>query len=253
LSASGGTGTLTYLWSNSATSKDLSGLAAGTYTVTITDANSCTKSASATLIQPTALTPSATPSGSAPCASGTVSIVVSATGGTSPYIGTGTFTHGAGSYSYTVTDTNGCSATASGTVSVANNSTAIVVTATPGTISCNGGSTSVVVAASGGTGTYSSGVGTENNVTAGTHTYVVTDNAGCSGSVTIAVTEPAPIAVTGTLSSGSCSLNSATVQVAISGGTAPYSSNYTFNNAGTSCTYNVTDSRGCTGSAVINQ
>jgi hypothetical protein len=55
LSASGGTGTLSYDWSHIAGNnnpQDPSGLAAGTYCVTVTDANDCTKTLCVTITEP---------------------------------------------------------------------------------------------------------------------------------------------------------------------------------------------------------
>ncbi|MCY7408918.1 MAG: SprB repeat-containing protein, partial [Chitinophagales bacterium] len=51
----GGAPSYTYSWSNGATVSGLSNVAAGTYTVTVTDANGCTKQKTTTLTQPTAM------------------------------------------------------------------------------------------------------------------------------------------------------------------------------------------------------
>ncbi|TAH40957.1 MAG: T9SS type A sorting domain-containing protein, partial [Bacteroidetes bacterium] len=50
VSASGGNGTYTYMWSNGQTFASATGLMAGNYTVTITDGNGCTGTASATVV-----------------------------------------------------------------------------------------------------------------------------------------------------------------------------------------------------------
>lgn len=52
LTVNNGTPPYTYVWSNGATTADVIGLFAGTYTVTVTDNNSCTATASATVGQP---------------------------------------------------------------------------------------------------------------------------------------------------------------------------------------------------------
>jgi|GEM_PF-816503 len=49
LSVSGGVGPYSFLWSNNATTQNLSNVPAGVYTVTVTDANQCTKSAAITV------------------------------------------------------------------------------------------------------------------------------------------------------------------------------------------------------------
>src|SRR4029078_11204289 len=85
---------------------------AGSYTFIVTDANGCTASAPVTINQPLALSASAS-AGTILCNGGSTTVTVSASGGTSPYSGTGTFTRTAGSYTLIVTDANGCTASAS--------------------------------------------------------------------------------------------------------------------------------------------
>src|SRR5207249_12194200 len=50
------------------------------------------------------------------CNGGNAVVTGSADGGTPGYTGTGTFNHAAGTYSYTVTESNSCTATTTGTI-----------------------------------------------------------------------------------------------------------------------------------------
>ena len=84
-----------------------SGLAAGTYTFNVSDANGCTAFSTITIGEPSLLVASS----SAPqilCIGGTTTVAVSASGGVPPYTGTGTFTENEGTFTYIVTDANGC-------------------------------------------------------------------------------------------------------------------------------------------------
>lgn len=134
LMVSGGTAPYTFAWNNSATTEDLFGVMAGTYMVTITDANNCTKMDTVTVTEPTALSlsTSATDDNNN-AAQGDAS--VTATGGTAPYTylwsngGTMDMISGltAGTYTVTVTDANGCTANASATVNNVNTGIAEIV------------------------------------------------------------------------------------------------------------------------------
>ncbi|MFN8299995.1 MAG: T9SS type A sorting domain-containing protein [Chitinophagales bacterium] len=117
LSVAGGTGPYQYTWSNGSSSSSITNVAAGNYTVTVTDSKSCTAVNTSSVTQPTALSVSATSTGSTGT-NGTASS--SATGGTTPYSyswSNGQTTSGIsglapGNYNVTVTDGNGCSASA---------------------------------------------------------------------------------------------------------------------------------------------
>ena len=161
------------------------GLLTGNFCFTITDANGCSTTA-CTMVGYIACNITANVVETTPilCNGGTATVVVTAIGGAAPITGEGTFTVTAGTYTYTVTDVNGCPASASITIS---EPSAVVASSTQGaTILCNGGTTTVTVSAVGGTAPYS-GEGTF-TVTAGTYNYTVTDAKGCTSTTSITVT-----------------------------------------------------------------
>ncbi|PHR26615.1 MAG: hypothetical protein COA38_14535, partial [Fluviicola sp.] len=141
---------------------------AGTYIYTVTDVNGCSVNVSITVTEPAQLSASIS-STSILCNGGTVDITVLATGGTAPYTGTGVYNVTVGTYSYTVTDANGCSTTVTTTITEPTLMTAYA--SCPG-ILCNGGTVDMGVTAFGGTAPYT-GTGVF-NVGAGTYTYTVT-------------------------------------------------------------------------------
>jgi hypothetical protein len=127
----GGTPNYTYSWYDDAflTSSARAGLAAGTYTVEVTDAAGCKKVQSLTLTAPLPLIVSATASDTLVCSGTQVGLSANAAGGTAPY--TYSWDNGAGSslnanvtplittiYTVYVTDAHACVATNSVTVNV---------------------------------------------------------------------------------------------------------------------------------------
>jgi len=86
-SASGGTGTLSYQWSNGSSSSQITNVCAGTYTITITDANNCQLSFYSIFTQPDSLvfgSDTLTATSCPTCNDGTI-CPGAATGGTGPY------------------------------------------------------------------------------------------------------------------------------------------------------------------------
>ena len=160
---------------------------AGTKTYTITDANSCSTTASVVISQPAVLSANATAS-SILCNGGVSTVTVTATGGATGYSGVGTFTALAGNQTYTITDANSCVTTT--TISI---SEPMVLSAgsSASSILCNGGVANITVTASGGTPSYT-GIGTFTAM-AGSSSYTVTDANGCATSTSLNVSEPTAI------------------------------------------------------------
>ncbi|MFN5418976.1 MAG: SprB repeat-containing protein, partial [Sphingomonadales bacterium] len=161
VTATGGQTPYTYLWSTGATSNTLSGRAAGTYTVTVTDLNGCASTATLTISEPAALVASILTQTNVTCnglsnGSGTVT----ETGGTAPYTylwSTGATTstlsgRAAGTYTVTVTDFNGCASTTTLTITQPD---ALGSTMTQTNVSCNGGNDgAATISVTGGTTPY---------------------------------------------------------------------------------------------------
>ena len=212
---------------------------AGNYTYTVTDANGCQTTTSISVSQPSQLNATSS-AGNILCFGGTTTLTVTATGGTAPYNGTGEFTVGAGDYTYTVTDANGCETTTSISVSQPD---LLVAASSAGSILCYGGTTTVMVSASGGTAPYS-GTG-KFTVGAGDYTYIVTDANGCETTTSISVSQPDLLVASSSAGSILCNGGTTTVTVAAIGGTAPYSGTGEFTVGAGDYTYTVTDANGC--------
>jgi hypothetical protein len=232
---------------------------AGTYSYTVTDANGCTATTSITLTEPALLTSSSSATSIA-CNGGTATVTVVGAGGTSPYIGEGTFTVTSGTYSYTITDANGCTTTTSVTVT---EPTVLTASSSATSILCNGDTSTVTVTASGGVAPYS-GAGTFNQV-AGTYTFTVTDNNGCTTTTSLTITEPTAISTSVTTVDVLCNGDSSgSIDLNVTGGTGAYTFSWNSGAFTTEDLVNIpaglysgvlTDANGCqdSGTVVINE
>lgn len=200
----GGTTPYTFLWNDGNTNEDRSNLAAGTYSVTVTDAASGTATASFTITQPPVLGLTASV-GTILCYGGTATVTLAGTGGTPPYTGVGTSSLTAGTYTRTVTDSKGC--THDTTFTLTQPDSLDVDATVNGQVPCDGSGTTVTVAASGGTGTLT-GTGTFTVLTAGNHTYTVTDANNCSKSITVSVAAVSGLTVGTDLTMPGCGADS---------------------------------------------
>ncbi|WP_341907938.1 hypothetical protein, partial [Fluviicola taffensis] len=270
LTPNGGTGPYTFSWVSGPTTEDRTGLAAGSYSVTITDANACTGTVSGiTVTQPTAVSGSTTITNTT-CNGGTNGTIdLTPTGGTPGYTyswGGGVTTQdrtslAAGSYSVTITDANGCTGTVNATVT---QPTAVSGTRTVTNVACFGGSTGAInLTPTGGVGPYTfnwaSGPTTEDrtSLTAGTYSVTITDANGCTGTVATTVTQPtAAVSGTTVVTNVACfGGNTGAINLTPTGGVGPYTFNWasgptTEDRTGlTAGTYSVTitDANACTG------
>jgi len=271
LSISGGITPYTFLWSNAATTEDLSAVAAGAYTITVSDANSATATSSYTITEPTAIAASGVVTNVSVNGGANGAIDVSVSGGVSPYLyvwSNGATTEDlaglfAGNYTNTITDANACKATSSHIVT---EPAALVASITAQTnVSCNGGANgSIDLTVSGGvtpyTFTWSNSATTEDltGLIAGTYNVIVSDANNTTRTASTTITEPTAIAIADVITAVSANgLSDGAIDITVSGGTSPYT--YLWNNAATTedlsgltaGTYSVTatDANSCVSNA----
>ncbi|MBI2966415.1 MAG: hypothetical protein HYY40_01200 [Bacteroidetes bacterium] len=273
---SGGTPSFSFLWNDPApaqTTAAATGLSAGNYGVTITDANSCTATANVTVNDNGSPTATISSSTNVSCNGGNNgSTAVTAGGGTPGYTynwstgGTTSSVAGliAGNYTVTVSDAAGCNATANVTITQPAVLNASVTSAT--NVSCSGGNNgTATVSVSGGTISYtynwSAGGQTTSIATglnANTFTVTVTDSKGCSATASATITQPGPLSTANAVTDNNCNGgNTGSITTTPAGGTAPFG--YTWTGGQTNATatgliagtytVTVTDSKGCTATA----
>jgi len=253
-----------------------SNLTAGSYNIQVKDANGCMISNVSMISQPIAPLSITTVHTDVTCSSNG-SITITAIGGQAPYVysidngvtytANSTFSNlVSGTYNIYAKDNNGCIATNFVTL-VPPIPLAIATVWT--SVSCNGASDgSISVHASGGSGFYlfslSNGVfisGPQSstvytNLAPGMYTVTVTDSYGCTSTISIMITEPAPLTITTSVNNINChGDNSGLITINATGGNAPYgysldgiqfltSNNFSSLTAGNYSTY-VKDANGC--------
>jgi gliding motility-associated-like protein len=248
ISATGGTAPYIYTWTGNGVTpgtEDQSNLSPGSYSVTVTDANSCSTAANINLTEPaTAVSGSITSQSDVTVNGGNDgSVTVEGSGGTPPYLykldagsyqASGTFTSlTAGSYTVTIQDANLCTFDVPVTISQPVVSLSGSVTSQTD-VACFGTLTgSVTITASGGVPPYEFSLdagsyqasGTFGSLAAGDHTVTIRDAVMNTFDVNFTITQPAS-AVSGSITSQTDVLcygsNTGSVTAEGSGGIAPY-------------------------------
>ncbi|MDP2385029.1 MAG: T9SS type A sorting domain-containing protein [Bacteroidota bacterium] len=249
VTVSGGVGLFTYSWNSTPvqTTDTLFNVVAGTYTCTVTDQNDMSVStATVTINSAPPISVNVVPNNVSCAGMCNGSGFATATGGqgTLTYLwqpfgitSQNAFGLCPGTYTVFVTDSVGCSGTATTTIIEA---PPIIVSINSTNVSCSGGSDgSATAVATGGTPGYTynwspSGGTTSslNGISAGAFTVTVTDAMGCTATATTLVSQPTPVTASITVTNPtSCGACDGTAQVNMTGGVTPYS--YTWNQGST--------------------
>jgi gliding motility-associated-like protein len=273
LDVNGGTLPYVYQWSNGAVTQHIQNLSAGSYVVTITDANACSLVLSGTVTEPAALTLTEGHTAVKCYGQNNGTVQLNAGGGTAPY--SYHWSNGsnvaasqnlaAGNYSVTVYDANQCSSTDSFTItqpqplnSVLNVNHALCYGAATGSIQTTVSGGSPPYSYTWSNNTYQQHI---QNAVAGNYTLTVSDANGCSVVSNKTIQQPAAISVAASHISPLCfgSANGS-IALTVTGGTPAYT--YAWSNGATTPnavnipggvhTVTVTDANNCTVSKSVN-
>jgi hypothetical protein len=272
--ASGGSAPYVYMWSPpNTTAQTVSNLCAGAYTVTVTDINGCSATTSAIVNQPPQIVASLSPTQPSGCGACDGSIQALVTGGTPGYTymwNTGSTTptiNGLcpGTYSFTVTDANGCSSSNLATLA-SSGSIAATINAIPDTCGHSVGSATAYVSGAQGPVTYVWMPGNYTtqsifNVPAGTYSLTVHDTV-CAYTTNVTIGNVGAPTAVATSNPASCGNPTGLLVLTATGGTGPYqysinggaySPNQTYNNMAAG-TYTIIcqDANGCQSAPTTN-
>ncbi|MEI6767185.1 MAG: choice-of-anchor L domain-containing protein, partial [Bacteroidota bacterium] len=207
--ATGGTGVFTYSSDGmNFGSGNVFTLGAGVHTIYVMDENSCTASASIAVYENAPVGLTVTETTPVACFGGNATLTAVSTGGDGQYSYTldgvqqngNVFIVAAGNHTVIVTDGNGCTATS--IITINQNDPVELTLIETTSIPCHGGTATVTAYTTGGNRTYSYILdGTSQStstfdVTAGTHTVIVTDDNGCSDTATIVIIENPVVGLT---------------------------------------------------------
>lgn len=260
----GGVQPYNLLWSSGCTNLSCSGVCAGTYSVSITDANGCTTSNSATVTEPPAMT-AATSSVNAHCNTATGSLSVNVSGGSPGYqyqwnpgnITTATANNMLpGSYVLTITDQQNCSLQVNAQV-INQPGVVAAVTNIVQPLCANACTGAASASSSGGSSPYTyawsnnSSASNVNSLCDGQYQLIITDADGCSDTASFQIQSPLPVTVNANAPPVICPGQSVLLTASASGGTPGYSFTWSSGSpnvspaATTSYTVTAADTNGC--------
>lgn len=275
LTTSGGHAPYQYAWSHGVMSASASGLMAGQYDYTVTDAMGCTYVDSILISEPSAISiVSNTTNTNCGMCIGSITNIVS--GGSSPYFyawssggGVTASVNGlcAGIYDLTVTDVNGCALISSFNIS---NTDGPQIMVENDTLDCYAGSNgSLTAIVSGGVSPYTyvwndpalQTTANASNLNSGTYQVLVTDQASCPNIASAVVVTPSDLILTQTVVDPDCNtLCDVTASAGVSGGSSPYNFIWSDGQTGASATglcagtyvVTVTDQNTCSKTMLVS-